>query len=339
MLLWQNCGMKTAKHWHSVEGGGVQCDLCPHNCRIHDGRSGICRVRRAEEGKLLCAGYGHVSSASLDPVEKKPFYHFHPGRSIFSVGGWGCNLTCRFCQNWSISQGFAESIGIQTPESVLSAARKTPSIGVAYTYNEPIVGFEFVMDCSLLVRAAGLLNVLVTNGYVNLEPAREILGVTDAVNLDIKSMDEEFYRNHCGGSLKEVLSFAEETVRAKTHLEITNLIIPGLNDAVDTVRSLATWIREHLGRGVPLHLSAYHPQYKCNAPATPFATMEMAYDVCRRELDYVYLGNVAGRMGQDTACPTCGTSLIQRSGYRVSVTGLRGSACASCGRNADLVIS
>jgi pyruvate formate lyase activating enzyme len=297
-------------------------------------------VRGTRDGKLCALGYGLVSSANLDPIEKKPLYHFRPGSAIFSIGGWGCNLGCRFCQNWTISQEAPAADGrIQNPARVVDAARKAKSIGVAYTYNEPVVGFEFVMDCAAPARTAGLANVLVTNGYVNQEPARELLALVDAINLDIKSMDDAFYRAQCGGTLEPVLAFAVEAVRFRTHLEITNLVIPGLNDGIGVVRSLAKWIRANLGRGVPLHLSAYYPRYKCDAPATPPSSIERFRKACREELDYVYCGNVVTGEGHDTECPGCGNILVHREGYTTVVRGLKGLSCGSCGRLADLVTS
>ena len=252
-----------AKFWKTGADGRLECELCPHRCRLAEGQSGICRVRRASGGRLVAEGYGRISSAALDPVEKKPLYHFHPGSAIFSIGGWGCNLGCVFCQNWTISQTFEAAPRSFAPEEVVRrASAEKESVGIAYTYNEPMIGWEFVHDCAALARKAGLLNVLVTNGFVNTAPAAELLPMTDALNVDIKSMEEKFYRTQCRGQLRPVLDFCRQAVAAGCHVEITNLVIPGLNDRDELFESLAGWIADNLGSLTPLHLSAYHPQYK-----------------------------------------------------------------------------
>jgi pyruvate formate lyase activating enzyme len=290
-----------------------------------------------EKGNLHALGYGLISSAGLDPIEKKPLHHFHPGESIFSIGGWGCNLACEFCQNWTISQQFAAGSDSYTPEQIVRKASSVGSIGIAYTYNEPLIGFEFVYDCALLARKAGLVNVLVTNGFVRNEPAAELISLIDAMNIDIKSMDDNFYRTRCHATLQPVLDFAQQAVSGSVHVEITNLVIPGLNDDMNTIGALARWMREHLGESVPLHISAYHPQYKLSIPSTPSATLERAYEVARKELLYVYLGNTMVRTGQNTLCPRCGHVLIERMGYSTVVRGLKKAACERCGRPLELI--
>ena len=319
------------------EDGRIECGLCPHRCILRDGQAGICRVRVARAGALVAAGYGHISSAHVDPMEKKPLYHFHPGEPIFSLGGWGCNLGCAFCQNWSISQA-AELRGV--PSAAAETARLALDSGcrwVAYTYNEPLVGFEFVRDCCRQVREAGAGNVLVTNGFVEEAPAAELLQWVEALNVDIKSMDEAFYRRQCRGRLAPVLRFCRQAAAARCHVEITNLLIPTLNDSPDLVERLAVWIRDNLGPATPLHLSAYHPDYRTTLAPTPRDVLLRAHDVCRRHLAYVYLGNVRTTRGQDTVCPGCGHMWVSRRGYAVTVTGLRGGTCAKCGRKADVV--
>lgn len=319
------------------EDGRIECRLCPHHCVLRDGQAGICHVRVARAGALVAAGYGHISSAHVDPMEKKPLYHFHPGEPIFSLGGWGCNFGCTFCQNWSISQA-AELEGV--PHTAAETVRGALGSGcrwVAYTYNEPLVGFEFVRDCSRLVREAGAGNVLVTNGFVEEAPAAELLPLTDALNVDIKSMDEPFYRRQCRGRLAPVLRFCRQASAAGCHVEITNLIIPTLNDSAALVEQLAVWIRDNLGPGTPLHLSAYHPDYRAVIEPTPPESLLQAHDLCRRHLTYVYLGNVRTARGQDTVCPGCGNTWITRRGYAVTVAGLRDGACAKCGRKSDVV--
>ena len=330
--------MEQAMFWENAADGKIECGLCPHHCRIAEGKRGICGVREARAGKLLASGYGKISSANNDPIEKKPLYHFHPGTSIFSIGGWGCNFKCRFCQNWGISQKVVDSGDFFQPEKIIAAALDTKSAGIAYTYNEPLINIEFVAACARLAREAGLVNVLVTNGYIEREPAEFILPLVDALNIDIKGMEEKFYKEQCSASLKPVLEFSQQAVEAGRHVEITNLIIPGLNDSEEQFKKLAGWIREKLGEKTPLHLSAYHPEYKLDRPPTPPATLERAHDLCREKLTYVYIGNVFSDAGQNTSCPQCGHTLVIRRGYSTRLAGLDGQNCAKCGRPADLVL-
>ncbi len=283
--------MRVANYWER-NGDTVECLLCPTGCIISEGGSGFCKVRGVREGELKALGYGKVSSAHLDPIEKKPLNDFFPGSMIYSIGGWGCNLSCAFCQNWSISQEFHDESRVYEPADIVDEAKASGSIGIAYTYNEPLISFEFVRDCAQLARSAGLVNVLVTNGYINTEPASELLSLVDALNIDIKSMDPEFYKTHCGGELNPVLDFAVQANAAGCHVEITNLVIPGLNDSDDLFVSLADWIYDNLGAEVPLHLSAYHPQYKMVVNRTPPETLLNARDLCEQRLKHVYLGNV-----------------------------------------------
>ena len=318
-------------YWHEREDGKVQCELCPHGCVLGEGDTGLCKVRTVRGGKLYAVGYGLVSSAALDPIEKKPLYHFRPGADIFSIGGWGCNFACPFCQNWTISQQILEERGGYASDGIVSRAGAGGSIGIAYTYNEPLVGFEFVFDCAERAAAAGLANVLVTNGYIQSGPAAKLLPLVDALNIDIKSMEESFYREQCRAKLGPVLDFAVQARAAGAHVEVTNLIIPGLNDDPGLIAKLAAWIGDNLGRGTPLHLSAYRPQYKMKNPATGAAVLEDACKACRDHLSYVYLGNVVGSVGRDTNCASCGQLLVERRGYATRVVGLRGGSCSGCG--------
>lgn len=331
--------LKPAEYWIQGADGRIECRLCPHRCRLGEGQSGLCRVRVVQGGELKAAGYGLISSVHVDPVEKKPLYHFFPGAPIFSLGGWGCNFGCVFCQNWSISQKGAQDGPRSLPGEMMQSAKQRGCSMVAYTYNEPLVGFEYVRDCSRKAREAGIKNVLVTNGYIETKPAAELLPLTDALNVDIKSIEESFYRRQCRGNLAPVLRFCEQAVKAGCHLELTNLIVPSLNDSESQVETLALWIKEHLGRLIPLHLSAYHPDYQASQGSTPAATLIQAREICRRHLSYVYIGNVVSRQGQDTPCPGCENVLVQRQGYAVRTVGLRDGACAQCGRKADFILA
>ena len=322
---------------HKLRDGKIRCDLCPHHCVLADGESGLCKARVVRDGELLASCYGIISSAALDPVEKKPLYHFYPGRMIYSIGGWGCNFECSFCQNWTISQQVDREGRSYSPDRAVREAVRLKSIGIAYTYNEPLVGFEFVRDCAEEAKRAGLVNVLVTNGYVVEKPAAELIQFIDALNIDIKSMDDGFYRETCHGRLEPVLNFARQSSDAGCHVEITNLVIPGMNDETGNFEKLACWICDNLGRKTPLHLSAYRPEYKLRTGSTSTALLEKGHDICRRYLDYVYVGNVQTDTGQDTACPECSALLVKRRGYLTDVSGIENGKCTHCRRPADFV--
>jgi len=323
---------------HRLDADRVRCDLCPHHCVLREGEAGICKVRGVRGGDLKALCYGIVTSAGLDPMEKKPLYHFHPGRKIFSIGGWGCNLACEFCQNWTISQHAEEQGRAYRPESIVHEAKRSGSVGIAYTYNEPAVGYEFMKATAALAIKEGLVNVMVTNGFIAREPAAELLPLVDALNIDIKSIRDDFYRKLCHGSLDPVLKFSKQASEAGCHVEITNLIVPGANDRGNEVAELADWISGHLGKATPLHLSAYHPEFKMDAGPTSGDLIESLYHVCKDRLDYVYIGNVRTKTGQNTLCPGCGAVLIQRRGYSIEICGIQGNTCAGCGRKADIRI-
>jgi len=329
--------MKTAKFWHKIADTGVECELCPNKCKLADGKTGLCKVRTCRGGELDADGYGLISSAGIDPIEKKPLYHFAPGSRIFSFGGWGCNLGCEFCQNWAISQHIDITLGQTRPEQVVAKASESGSIGIAYTYNEPLIGIEFVEDCAKIARDMKLLNVLVTNGYIEKDPVKNILPLIDALNIDIKSMEDTFYRRWCKGHLSPVLSFVKQAFDAGCHVEITNLIIPTLNDDEKLIKKLAKWMTDNIGKAAPLHLSGYHPQYKMDIPSTNVDVLERAYSICREYLDYVYIGNVWSKTGQNTVCPECNNVLISREGYSVKITGIDRSCCGKCGREIDII--
>jgi pyruvate formate lyase activating enzyme len=328
--------MKEALFYDKRDDGRVDCKLCPHFCTgIAEGKVGRCRVRKNVAGTLHSLIHGEITSINLDPIEKKPLYHFYPGSSILSIGTWGCNLRCQFCQNWQISQEEPPTQSV-TAEEIAALAGQDGSIGVAYTYNEPSIWFEFVMDCAVKVREAGFKNVLVTNGYINPEPAAKWLPLIDALNIDIKSMDEEFYRTETGGTLAPVLASAVQA-RNQAHVEITNLVIPTLNDTDDHFQRLAKWVAQNLGRDVPLHLSAYFPRYRMKIDGTPVETLERAERICSEFLDFVYVGNVAGTLGRDTSCRSCGEVLVSRFGYRVAVKNLKGPTCSRCGAPMNII--
>ncbi len=312
----------------------LRCLLCPHFCLIQPGESGICGVRENSGEKISLTTYGVISGYALDPVEKKPLYHFYPGKYIISVGSYGCNLRCDFCQNYHISQHIDKGGNFRLPpEELVRRARKTSdNIGIAYTYNEPIIWYEYVMDCAKLAASEGLKNVMVTNGYINRKPLADLIDVTDAFNIDLKAFDNEFYRRYTGSTLKPVMETISDVAASGKHLEITTLILPGLNDSADAMKREAEWIATTAGRGVPLHLSRYFPMYKRDDPPTPADTILLLKDTASEYLDYVYTGNMTGNdFGSDTVCPSCHTTVIKRHGYHTSLTGLSGEGrCLKC---------
>ncbi|NMC40113.1 MAG: AmmeMemoRadiSam system radical SAM enzyme [Bacteroidales bacterium] len=317
-----------------ADKGRIECTICPHMCRISEGATGICGVRKNTGGKIELLTWGVISGYALDPVEKKPLYHFFPGGRILSIGSWGCNMRCDFCQNYYISQniitGEAENV---KPEEILSRSlREENNIGVAFTYNEPVIWYEYVRDVAILIKKAGQSTVMVTNGFVSERTLNEYLRFIDAFNVDLKAFSNDFYKRLAGASLEPVKKALKIIARSGRHLEITTLVIPGRNDSVAEMREEVSWIAGELGRDVPLHLSRYFPMYKRNDPATPAETLQRLYDFARDYLNYVYVGNLPGATGQDTICPQCNNIVTTRSGYRISHPGLKSNRCSSCGK-------
>lgn len=328
--------MKEALFYEKLEDGKVHCLLCPQDCTIAGGKRGFCQVRRNVDGVLYSEIYNRVMAKGMDPIEKKPLYHFHPGAMIYSLGTRGCNQRCDFCQNWHMLQPDA-STGEMTAQEAVDDALARKSIGIAYTYNEPTIWYEFVLECSRLARESGLVNVLVTNGSVNPEPFAQLAPFIDAMNIDVKSMDPEFYRRICKSKLEPVLATCRAAKAAGIHVEITNLVIPTLNDSDELISKLVDFVAG-LGLEVPLHFSAYFPSYKMTIEPTPLSSLLRASEIAREKLHYVYLGNVATSDGSNTQCPQCGNPLIKRRGYGTTVTGIDGGKCGKCGRKADVVL-
>jgi len=324
--------VKQARFWEPAgEGGAVHCFLCPHECHIAPGKVGKCGQRENRDGTLYSRIYARATSAALDPIEKKPLYHFMPGSAVLSLGTVGCNFKCPFCQNWSISQVEAETEEL-LPEAAVGLALRKKAAGIAYTYNEPMIWLEYVIDTAKLAREKGLTNVLVTNGYVNSAPLAEALPYIDALNVDVKSFDPQFYKDLCKGRLEPVLAAAEQAAAAGAHVEITNLVIPGYNDRTALYEGLAGWMAEKLGANTPLHLSAHFPRYRLKAPATGLQTLLAARETALKHLKYVYLGNVNVTDGADTCCRRCSSTLISRRAYDIESAGLDTEGkCANCG--------
>jgi len=312
----------------------VECLLCPHNCRISEGHSGQCGVRKNTRGIIELQTYGVLSACSLDPVEKKPLYHFFPGYNILSSGSYGCNMSCDFCQNFSISQSFFEEPkNIITPDDLVKRALDAErNLGLAFTYNEPVIWFEYMRDAARLAKSKGLYTAMVSNGYVNNGPLSEILEFIDAFNIDLKSLNNSFYRKLTGATIEPVKNTLLKIAASGKHLEITTLIIPGQNDNEKEMKLEAEWIAGELGKNIPLHLSRYFPMYRRNDPATPDATLDRLFEIASGKLNYVYIGNTGSGSGQNTYCPNCGLDVTKRSGYNTQVLNLdEGGKCKGCG--------
>ena len=333
--------MIEAAWWETLEDGRVQCRLCPIECRLEPGRDGPCHTRGNRGGRMTPLHYGEVAAAGLDPIEKKPLYHYLPGARILSVAAPGCNLHCRFCQNWELSQDQDRRDRYAgapvSPDRLVEEALACGSGGIAYTYSEPLVWYEFVRDTARLARDAGLKNVVVTNGYLQPEPLAELLPLLDAANIDLKSMDDDFYRRICKASLDPVLSAIRDVHAAGVHLELTNLLIPGYNDADDQISMLVDFVAG-LGRDIPLHFSAYHPAWDFDAPPTPVETLRRAAGLARRKLDHVYLGNVRTRDGSNTICPGRGATVIERGRAAPRIRLTAEAACPDCGTRLPVVM-
>jgi pyruvate formate lyase activating enzyme len=284
---------REALYWQAASGGKAGCLLCPHRCEISNGHAGLCRARKNEEGRIVPWSYGKVTSLSLDPIEKKPLYHFHPGSRILSAGSFGCNFRCGFCQNWSIAQQEAPCRLMSPAELVQMAVQAIGSgnIGLAYTYNEPLVGYEFVLDCSRLIRERQLKNVLVTNGYINPDPLEELLPFIDAANIDLKAWNQDFYGKICGGLVEPVKKTIVHCA-GRCHIEITTLLLPGLNDREDEIEELAGFLAS-IDPNIPLHMTRHHPDYRMTEPApVSRARMELLSGLARKKLKNVWLGNI-----------------------------------------------
>jgi pyruvate formate lyase activating enzyme len=320
-----------------LSDGRVNCHICPHECKISDGQVGVCLCRRNFGGTLRPINYAEVTSLSMDPIEKKPLYHFFPGSDILSIGTWGCNFKCDFCQNWQISQQAAPTEHLE-PEEVVKQALDRRSVGIAYTYNEPTIWFEYVWDTGRLARQAGLKNVLVTNGYVNPAPLEKLLEVVDAMNIDIKGFTEGFYKKHAKGRLAPVLETARLAAR-RCHVETTTLLLPGENDSKEEITLLRDWIYDNLGPDSPTHVSAYFPRYKSQAPETPLESLIQARKILAERLRFVYVGNVVTPGVGNTKCFKCGATAVRRSGYTIDAGGLKDGSCGACGQKLNFVVS
>ena len=329
-----------ARWWRATEddSGAVRCELCPRGCHIRDGQTGFCRARKNAGGRLVSLTYGQPLGVAVDPIEKKPLYHFLPGTTVLSFGTAGCTLACTFCQNWSLSQGVIPNGPRRggrpvDPGELVTLAHKEKTPTIAYTYNEPTVFAEYLVEVAVQARAAGLNNVMVSNGYIAPEARREVFAPIDAVNVDLKGFSEAFYREHTQAALAPVLdTLLWVGAQPGIWLEITTLLIPGLNDSEEMLGEECQWIASHLGPDVPVHFTAFHPAYKMtDRPRTPLQTLVLAREIALHHgLRYIYLGNVGGSDGQDTICPHCRAVTIEREGFRATILGLADGRCSKC---------
>jgi len=328
--------MKEAMYYEKLKDGKVRCNLCFHKCLLTPGKTGLCLGRKNIEGKLYAINYGRTTSLGMDPIEKKPLYHFFPGKEILSIAPNGCNLQCPFCQNAEISQTEITTREI-TPEDLISLCKRYNSIGVAYTYSEPLIWYEFLIDAGASVKNAGFKNVLVTNGIIEEEPLKQLLPLIDALNIDLKSIREDFYRKIVKGDLSSVMRTINMAHKI-SHIELTNLIITDLNDSDEDIEDLVDWV-SNLDISIPLHFSRYFPHYKMNNPPTPQERLEFAYRKAKEKLDYVYVGNIYIPDTNNTYCPKCGNLLIERNAYYgASIASLDGRKCNNCGKEINIVL-
>jgi pyruvate formate lyase activating enzyme len=325
------------RYWHAVEDGRIQCDVCPKECRLNEGQLGHCFVRGRQGDAIVLTTYGRSSGFCVDPIEKKPLNHFYPGSSVLSFGTAGCNLACRFCQNWDISKSrqidtLADSA---SPQRIADSAKALGCRSVAYTYNDPVVFMEYAIDVAQACHEEDIKSVAVTAGYMSPAPRAEFYRYMDAANVDLKAFTEDFYRKICGARLAPVLETLEYLVKeTSVWTEITTLLIPGLNDSDGEIDAMTRWIAERLGPDVPLHFTAFHPDWKMrDRAATPASTLRGAREIARKNgLHYVYTGNVHDPEGQSTFCARCGARVIGRDGYEIFEWSLaRGGLCGSCG--------
>lgn len=326
--------LRKAEYAVTLPGDKVRCELCPHRCTLSAGQTGICKARRNIKGTLYSLVYGRPVALNNDPVEKKPLFHFRPTTKTFSLATAGCNMNCNFCQNWEISQATPDSVTPYdlTPAQVVALAKKHGSDSISFTYTEPAVFFEYMRDIAKLAREQGLRTVLVSCGYLNEKPLRELAKHLDAANIDLKGFTDDFYRTYTTAKLQPVLDTLKILRQEGVHIEVTNLVIPGGNDTEGEIRELVRWVKKELGADTPLHFSRFFPKYKLTArPPTPPATLEKARAIALNEgLRFVYVGNLATDAGEDTFCPKCGKKVIDRSGFLIRENLLKEGRCPFC---------
>ena len=335
--------MQEALFYSKLKDNKIKCELCPWNCKLISGQTGACKVRTNENGKLFTSVYNKVAALGSDPIEKKPLYHFYPGKNILSIGEVGCNLQCSFCQNHRISQCYASKFSgfhnISSQKIVDEALKTWNNIGIAYTYNEPFTFYEFLFDTAVIAHKNRLKNVVVSNGYINTGPLRKLIPFVDAFNIDLKAFSDTFYKRFTKGKLAPVLNTLKTIAKSNVHLEITNLIITNLNDDENDFEKMIHWISSETGKNTPLHLSRYFPQYKMDQPPTPIEKLETLYRIAKKHLHHVYLGNISDEKRSSTFCSNCGEILIQRNRYQTNLQHITSSGnCKNCGTPASIIV-
>jgi pyruvate formate lyase activating enzyme len=333
--------MHEARQYKKLTGNAVKCSLCSHRCTISEGKHGICGVRWNENGILDAKTYGKISAEAVDPIEKKPLFHYLPGTRSYSLGSTGCNFHCKHCQNWHISRAMFEESSLRTlsPEEGVQRAQQSGSASISWTYNEPTIWHEYTLDMGTLARQNGLGTIYVTNGYITEEGLRELAPMLGAYRVDIKAFTDDFYKNVCGAHLQPVLDSAMLARELKMHVETVTLVIPGLNDSREEQEALIRWVIENLGPDTPMHFSAFHPDYQMtDRGATPVAMLEKIYTKAKAlGLRFPYLGNVYDHPGENTYCPSCGATLIERTGFSARFDMLEGQGCRNCGERIAVV--
>lgn len=329
-------GRKLSPYFTALEGNMIRCELCPRHCEVADGERGYCRVRKNMGGEYYSLAYGNPCAVNIDPIEKKPFFHVLPGSRSFSIATAGCNLDCKFCQNWEISQSRPDETYNyhMPPADVVKSAEHYQCRSIASTYVEPTIFMEYMLDIGRLAKQEGILKVMHSNGFVNGPPLHDLCGCLNAACIDLKGFSDEYYQNLTEGNLQPVLDTLKRLKERGVHTEIVTLIVPGKNDDMQQIRAMARWIKDELGPDVPLHFSRFYPLYKLKSLSpTPVATLEQAWKGAQEEgLHYVYIGNVPGHEAEHTNCPGCQTRLIERNGYQVRVLDLEDGHCRKCGR-------
>ncbi len=334
--------MKEAMFYRKIDDEKILCELCPHFCKLKEGQTGICHVRKVQDGRLNSLVYGRSIALHVDPIEKKPLFHVDPGSRSFSMATAGCNFHCKFCQNHAISQ-VEDHIDLNqvgreiSPKGIVDYAKSEQCSSIAYTYTEPTIYFEYACDTAKLAHEQGILNVFVTNGYINPEPLKFISEYLDAANVDLKSFRDDFYRKLVGAKLQPVLDTLKLMKKLNIWIEVTTLIIPGENDSEDELNQIAAFIANELGKETPWHISRFHPQYKLNShPPTPVSTLQRAYKIGKDNgLRYVYPGNVPGDKYESTFCYHCGEMLIQRYGFHIQNNAIKDGKCSFCSVEID----
>lgn len=326
--------MKEAMHYKKLKDSIVQCQLCPNFCTLKNEEYGKCRVRQNIKGKLYALSYGKACSTAIDPIEKKPLFHFLPSSEIFSIATAGCNMRCFWCQNWEISQSKADEVPYKKlePKEIVRRAVQSGCKSIAYTYTEPTIFYEHTLEIAKLAKRKGLKNVTVSNGYVNKEPLEELYKYIDAANIDLKGFTEEFYQRYCGARLKPILETLINIRRMQVHLEVTSLIIPKLNDDMKLIKKMCEWHAKNLGTETPLHFSRFFPSHLAmSIKITPEPTLEMAYNTAKKAgLKYVYVGNIKTKDKENTYCPNCGELVIERLIFDVIHNNISKGKCPKC---------